>query len=260
MSDEPSQPRPAVADPWRRLRQATGARIGQARAGSAPALSEVLAFQLTHARARDAVHAGLDDAALRRSLGALGDAAITVDSLAPDRARYLLRPDQGRALAPGAAQRLGAAQGPHDAVIVLADGLSATATLAHGPALALALADALGGAGWGLAPLVIARQARVALGDAVAAALQAELVVMLIGERPGLTTPDSLGAYLTFRPQPGVSTDADRNCISNIHAAGLSVAEATARVLWLANAARARGATGVMLKDESAAAVRIGVV
>jgi ethanolamine ammonia-lyase small subunit len=260
MSRDPPEDSLPSADPWRELRRWTGARIGQARAGSAPALSEVLAFQLAHARARDAVHAELDEPALRRALDRLGPAAIAVDSRADTRTRYLLRPDLGRLPTLEASARLAEKRGRFDAVIVLADGLSATATMAHGPALACALAEAMDASGWRLAPLVIARQARVALGDAIAAEIGAALVVMLIGERPGLTTPDSLGAYLTLDPKPSISTDADRNCVSNIHAAGLTIAEATGRVMWLANAARARGGTGVALKDESAAAIRIGAL
>jgi ethanolamine ammonia-lyase small subunit len=234
---------------WAALRAATPARIGQRRAGEALALSEVLAFQLAHARARDAVHAPLDIEALRAALGAEGAGVVTVQSAAPDRQSYLRRPDWGRRLSEASAARIEPA--PSDLALVIADGLSATAVQASAAPLALALKGSAQACGLTVAPLIIATQARVALGDAIAAALKARAVVVLIGERPGLSAVDSLGAYVTHAPIPGVSTDADRNCVSNIRPGGLSVEEATGRLIWLITEARRRGASGVALKDES---------
>jgi ethanolamine ammonia-lyase small subunit len=178
-------------------------------------------------------------------------AILQVSSSAPTRAAYLRRPDWGRRLAPESAERLrGAAGAPVDLVIVLADGLSATAVQRHAPALVAALIDALG-AELRLAPLVIATQARVALADEVGALLRARAALILIGERPGLSSPNSLGAYLTHEPKPGCS-DAQRNCVSNIRPEGLAPAVAAARIAWLVREALRRRLTGVGLKDNSA--------
>ena len=227
-------------DPWHRLRPLTAARIGLASAGSAIATAPLLQLRLAHARARDAVHASLDADALVAALGPLQ----VVDSAAPDRSTFLLRPDLGRQLAPDTALP----RGDHDLAVVLADGLSARAVQDHAPALVAALLPLL--PGWRVAPLVLARQARVALGDAVAAAMGAAVVLVLIGERPGLSAPDSLGAYLTWQPGPA-TTDAGRNCVSNIRPAGFPPAEAAGKIAWLLGAMRARGTSGVGLKDES---------
>ena len=235
-------------DPWLRLRGLTAARIGLARSGASLATAPLLALRLAHARARDAVHAVLDMDALAAACGPL----LRVDSAARDRAEYLLRPDLGRALAPGAVLP----HGDYDLALVLADGLSARAVQDHAPPVLAALRPLLGG--WRVAPLVVVRGGRVAAGDAVAAALGAAAVVVLIGERPGLSAPDSLGAYLTWRPGPA-ATDADRNCVSNIRPAGLPPTEAAGRIAWLLDSMRARGASGVMLKDDAPdAALRLG--
>ncbi len=229
-----------VPDPWRALRPLTAARIGLARTGASVATAPLLAMRLAHARARDAVHAALDTDALAAACGPL----LVVDSAAPDRAAYLLRPDLGRALAPGTVLPPGA----HDLALVLADGLSAGAVQAHAPGVLAALRPLL--PGWRIAPLVAVRQGRVAAGDAVAGALGAGAVVVLIGERPGLSAPDSLGAYLTWRPSPR-TTDAERNCVSNIRPEGLPPAEAAGKIAWLLGAMRARGGSGVALKDDA---------
>lgn len=235
---------------WQTLRMATPARIGQARAGQGLALSEVLAFQLAHARARDAVHAGLDLDALQ---AALGGPCLLVKSAAPVRDIYLRRPDLGRRLDDQSRMVLAqAAHGPVDLAIVIADGLSATAVQRFAAPLALRLRELASASGMSMSQNVIATQARVALGDDIAAALKARAVLMLIGERPGLSAVDSLGAYFTHAPQPGTTTDADRNCVSNIREGGLSTDDAAARLLWLITEARQRGASGVALKDESA--------
>lgn len=245
--------------PIARLRRFTPARIGLGRAGPALPTREVLAFGLAHARARDAVHAALDVPRLLRDLaagapagpaGGGGPAPAVVRSAAADRATYLVRPDLGRRLAPGEAGRL---SGPAEVAVLIADGLSAVAAQRHAAPLVAAL-RARAPARWVAAPVVVALQARVALGDEVGAQMGARLVAVLLGERPGLTSPDSLGVYLTFDPRPG-RTDAERNCVSNVRPDGLSYDEAARRVDWLAGAALARGLTGVELKDESDSAL-----
>ena len=228
-----------VDDPWHRLRPLTAARIGLASAGGSLATAPLLALRLAHARARDAVHAALDADALAAAVGPL----LVVDSAAPDRGTFLLRPDLGRQLASGTTLP----RGEHDLTVVLADGLSARAVQDHAPAVVAALLPLL--AGWRVAPIIMARQGRVALGDAVASAMGAAAVLVLIGERPGLSAHDSLGAYLTWRPGPA-TTDADRNCVSNIRPAGFAPDAAAMKIAWLLQAMRARGRSGVVLKDE----------
>ncbi|MGY2050390.1 ethanolamine ammonia-lyase subunit EutC [Methylobacterium sp. JK268] len=236
---------------WARLRALTPARIGLGRAGSGLPTREVLSFALAHAQARDAVHAALDVAALRAGVAGLGCPVVAVASAAPDRATYLRRPDLGRRLDGPSEARLAAAAGsPVDLALVVADGLSARAVHAGAVPLLAALAPALAASGWSLGPVVVAEQARVALGDAVGAALRARAVAVLIGERPGLSSPDSLGVYLTFDPRPG-RTDAERNCLSNIRGAGLRPEVAAFKLHWLLGEAFRRGLTGVALKDES---------
>jgi ethanolamine ammonia-lyase small subunit len=230
----------AAFDPFRRLRASTPARIGLGRAGQGLPTAPMLAFQLAHARARDAVSATLDVEAIAAGVGR---PVLIVDSAARDRETYLRNPDFGRRLAPG----MDLARDDHDLAIVIADGLSAQAANLHGAALALALLVRL--EGWSVAPIVLARQARVALGDPVASALGARAVVVLIGERPGLSTPRSLSAYLTWSPRPG-RLDSERNCVSNIHEPhGLSLDHAADKIAWLLGEARRLGFTGVDLKD-----------
>jgi ethanolamine ammonia-lyase small subunit len=197
---------------------------------------DVSAFQLDHARARDAVHEALDP-------GALGLSHILVRSQARDRREFLLRPDLGRRLADPTVL----ARGEYDAAIVIADGLSATAVHHHAPGVIAALLPLL--EGWSLAPLVIALQARVALGDEIGAALGARMVAMLIGERPGLTSPDSLGIYLTWDPRRG-RNDAERNCISNVRTEGVPYDLAARKLHFLMSESRRRKLSGVELKDE----------
>ena len=235
--------------PGPRLRDTTRARIGLGRVGNAMPLPALLDFQLAHARARDAVHAPLDTVQMQHGLRP--QASLTVRSAAPDRAAYLRRPDLGRVLDRACHDALDAAcrPGGWDAVFVLADGLSPVATQQHGVAMYQACLARL--PGWAVAPPVIATQARVALGDAVAERLGARLCVMLIGERPGLSTANSLGAYLTWNPRVG-HRDADRNCVSNVHADGLPVATAADLLTWLMRQATQRKLTGVALKDDRA--------
>jgi len=225
-----------------RLTALTPARVRLGRSGSAMPTSALLAFDLDHACARDAVHAELDAKGLAE---ALGRQVITVHSRADDRATYLRRPDLGRLLRDEDADKL--ITGDHRLAIVIADGLSATAVHAHAASVAALLIERL--ADWRIAPVVVARQARVAIGDAIGVLLGAELVVVLIGERPGLSAPDSLGAYLTWQPRPG-RLDSERNCVSNIRPPhGLSYATAANTIARLLRAAHARGLTGIGLKD-----------
>lgn len=237
-----------VADnAWRSLRRHTQARIGLQRSGSAISTRDVLEFQSAHASARDAVHAPVQIEALTAGLEALGlGRPVVVSSQAPSRADYLRRPDLGRLPAD-----LGEVEPAHaDIGIVVADGLSAVAVDTHAVALVDALVTALGH-DHSIAPPVIATGARVALGDHIGAALDVEVLVMVIGERPGLSVADSLGIYLTYRPRPG-RRDSERNCISNIHPPdGLDYVGAARITRGLVTGARALGASGVVLKDET---------
>ncbi len=242
---------PAVPDPWRSLRALTPARIALGRAGVSLPTAAHLDFQLAHARARDAVKDTLDAPALERELGAAGFSTILVHSAAPDQATYLQRPDLGRRLDPASRERLaaGAVEGGFDAVVVLADGLSARAAQRHGVPLLNALAARLRRVEWRLAPVVLAERARVALSDEIGALIGARLALILLGERPGLTAPDSLGGYLTWDPRPG-RTDAERNCVSNIRPEGLGYEPAAERLSFIMAEARRRRLSGVALKDE----------
>ncbi|KQY27458.1 ethanolamine ammonia-lyase [Caulobacter sp. Root487D2Y] len=248
---------PVTPDPWTALRRHTPARIALGRTGSSLPTSEVLGFALAHAQARDAVHAPFAAEATAAAIEALGPQTVIVDSAAPDRATYLRRPDLGRTLSDaGRAALVARTRGACDLAIVIADGLSSTAVHAHAAPLVEALLPAVEEAGWRLAPVVVARQARVALGDVVGELLGARLVILLVGERPGLSSPDSLGAYITFAPKVGRS-DAERNCVSNIRAEGLSYPAAAFKLAWHAREALRLGLTGVALKDESDTAARL---
>lgn len=229
--------------PWQDLRRYTPARLALGRAGNALPTAAHLEFQAAHAAARDAVHAELDLETLAADLAAAGLSSLQVASACPDRRTYLLRPDLGRRLAPN--QPL--PPNPEIAFII-ADGLSATAAQRHAAPLLAQVMPALGQTG----PVILARQGRVALADEIGAAMGAQATAILIGERPGLSTPDSLGIYLTWAPRPG-RTDAERNCISNIHPAGLAIPDAAAKLLWLIGAMRAHKLTGIALKDEQPA-------
>ena len=240
-------------NPWRRLRAFTDARIGMGRAGVSLPTAELLAFQLAHAQARDAVHLPLDVDRLARALDEVAGLApaVTVATRAGDRADYLQHPDRGRRLAEGVTL----ARDDADLAIVIADGLSARAVQDHAAAMVAALVAALPGVR--LSAPVIVRQGRVAVGDDGAARLGARAVVVLIGERPGLSSPDSLGLYYTWGPEPGL-TDARRNCISNIRPAGLGFAPAAARLAWLHDQAGRLATSGVALKDRTVAQEALG--
>jgi ethanolamine ammonia-lyase small subunit len=233
------------------LRDLTPARVGLGRAGASMPTKALLEFTLDHARARDAVHAAFDVFGLISGLGDLGLAASDLSSRARNRQDYLRRPDLGRMLDPDSRQLLaGRNDGPCRLAIVIGDGLSPSAVNAHAIGLVRSLIPRLAADGIEIGAAVVASGARVALGDEIGGFLGARMIVMLIGERPGLSAPDSLGAYLTFAPRPGL-TDAERNCVSNIHGSGLGYDEAALRIGWLIREGLARELTGVALKDES---------
>jgi ethanolamine ammonia-lyase small subunit len=197
------------------------------------------------------VLAPFDHANLQAELAALGLPVLVVASAAPDRHQYLMRPDLGRQLAAGEEPALASHAGAgHDLAFVIADGLSARAVAAHAQPLLAAVLPALQAEGWRIAPLVIVRQGRVAIGDAIALSLRARIVAILIGERPGLSAPDSMGAYLTWQPGPQ-TTDANRNCISNIRPEGIDYAAAAGKVMHMLRMMRQRQMSGVALKDDS---------
>jgi len=223
-----------VDDPWIRLRELTGARIALGRAGHSLPTRELLEFQLAHAKARDAVWRALEANALAEF------GPIRMKSAARDRHEYLRRPDLGRRLAAGTKIE----RGDYDAVIIVADGLSATAVDRHASALLNELMRKL--QGWQIAPICVVEQGRVAIGDDIGERIGAAMALVIIGERPGLSSPDSLGAYLTWAPRIG-RTDAERNCVSNIRLGGLEPALAAARIAQLMQAAREKTLTGVNL-------------
>jgi ethanolamine ammonia-lyase small subunit len=241
---------PAGNDPWQRMRGATPARIGLARAGASIATQGHLAFQLAHARARDAVHEPLDPGALMVRLRERGLEAVQLHSAAADRPAYLARPDLGRRLDDASRAAVAAMPRGYDVVFVLADGLSARAVASHAVPLLDECLPQLRCEGWRIGPIAVVEQGRVAIGDEIGHVLDATLVCVLIGERPGLTSPDSLGAYLTWQPAVG-RTDAERNCLSNIRPAGMAYTEAAQRLVYLCTQAKRRKCTGVMLKDET---------
>ena len=240
------------ADRWLGLRRFTPARIALGRVGDSLPTREVLEFGLAHARARDAVHHEWDAAGIERTLRAAGFDALAVWSAAPDRVHYLRRPDLGARLEPDSRRRLAGARRPlrPDLLVVLADGLSPLAAERHALPLLQAIRQHLGGLEMG--PVVIAHRARVALGDEIGEVLGARQVVMVIGERPGLSAADSLGLYLTFDPRVGRS-NADRNCISNVRPGGLDPDTAARKLGGLVAGAIRLGRSGVDLKEEQPA-------
>ncbi len=260
---EPSTTPSVTPNPWQDWRGATPARLALGRAGAGMPTDETLRFGWAHAMARDAIHAALDVGKLDAELLADGWTTERVHSRAADRTTYLRRPDLGRQLDADDADRLREAAGQRpggqssdnacDVCIVIGDGLSSLAVERNAVPLLAALRPHLP-PGTRIAPVVIASQARVALADEVAEIFGAALSVMLIGERPGLSSPDSLGIYLTHAPRRG-RHDAERNCISNVRPAGLAHDTAAFRLAWLMREALRRGATGIALKDESDLAV-----
>lgn len=257
MAHDPSSPI-VVENPWERLNAFTDARIGLGRAGVSLPTSKLLVFQLAHAQAQDAVHCPLDVEALSTELTQaldLSEAPLRLHSHAQDRAMYLQRPDYGRRLNDETREHLqkaAASQQRYDLAIVVVDGLSALAVQQNSAPFLGALYQMLSSdaADWQLAPLTLVEQGRVAIGDEIGALLNADAVLVMIGERPGLSSPDSLGLYMTWAPEPGLKDDR-RNCISNVRPAGLQVEEAARRFFLLLKEARQLKLSGVKLKDRS---------
>lgn len=247
---------PIGPDPWHPLRRSTAARIALGRAGGSLPTREVMDFRLSHARARDAVLAPFDAPGLAARLSPLGLEVICVESAAGSQAEFLRRPDLGRTLADSSRVRLvgcaAASPGARcDLAIIVADGLSSRAAVEQAAPLLAVLVPLARENGWSLAPLVLATHGRVALQDEIGALLQAALSLMLIGERPGLGAANSLGAYFTYAPRPGL-TDASRNCVSNIRAEGLPPREAAHKLFHLLSQSYRKALSGVGLKDETA--------
>jgi ethanolamine ammonia-lyase small subunit len=231
----------------RSLRDFTPARVDLGRTGHSLPTSELLDFQLAHARARDAVHLPLDMPSLVVELKQKNIPCVTLASEAHDRSTYLHRPDLGRRLNAESRERLAPLKSDYEAAFIIADGLSALAVHRHAvPLLDLVLSNLE----WNIAPVMIVEQGRVAIGDEIGELLGVKLTVVLIGERPGLSSPDSLGIYLTWQPRPG-RTDGERNCVSNIRAEGLSYEIAAHRLLFLMNESRRLKLSGVQLKERA---------
>ena len=248
--DRPDVP----ANPWEELRRLTPARIALGRAGTSLPTGAQLDFQLAHAQARDAVHLAFDHASITSQLAEKGQETLLLHSAAADRDSYLQRPDLGRRLNVHSVQQLqelaNAQPGGVDLAVVIADGLSALAVHRHAVPFLTHLHEQAAADGWSLSPVVLVEQGRVAVADEVGELLGAKMVVILIGERPGLSSPDSLGLYFTYAPKVGLN-DAHRNCISNIRLEGLSYAMAAHRLLYLMREACRRQLSGVHLKDEA---------
>lgn len=250
MSDEKPV---VVTNPWDKLRKFTPARIALGRAGTSLPTKPHLEFQLAHARARDAVHHELDVARLDAALVTRGLETRVLHSAAATRPEYLQRPDKGRRLDEASRQALSGMTRPdggYDVAFVIGDGLSSFAIEENAAAFLDAMLPPLRAQDWLIAPLVVVKEARVAVGDEIGELLGANIVVVLIGERPGLSSPDSMGIYMTLKPRVGL-TDESRNCISNVRREGLSYDLAAHKLLYLMTEARKRGLSGVQLKDEA---------
>ena len=239
-------------DRWNKLRSTTSARIALGRAGGSLPTQEWLEFKAAHAAARDAVHNEFHAEQLASEVAALGLETVIVDSAAPDRLIYLQRPDLGRRLDEPSQKKLeelASSQPACELAIIVSDGLSALAVHRQATPLLAKLVPTLLNDGWRLTPIVIARFGRVGLQDQIGQLLGTQLALTLIGERPGLGSPDSLGAYLVYAPKSG-NTDANRNCVSNIRPEGLPWGEAAETIRYLLNAARTKRLSGVQLKDK----------
>lgn len=243
-----------VDNPWLELRRLTPARIALGRTGTSMPTGAQLDFQFAHAQARDAVHLPFDHAGLSSQLAERGRDSLLLHSAAVDRHSYLQRPDLGRRLSDESAQALRdyaeANPGSVDLAVVVADGLSALAVHKHTLPFLTRMEEQTHAEGWSLSPVILVEQGRVAVADEVGQLLGAKMVVILIGERPGLSSPDSLGLYFTYNPKVGL-TDAYRNCISNVRLEGLSYGMAAHRLLYLMREACRRQLSGVNLKDEA---------
>ncbi|MFY7840087.1 MAG: ethanolamine ammonia-lyase subunit EutC [Lacibacter sp.] len=240
--------KPVEDDAWHALKQFTAARIALGRTGNAVPLKELLQFKLAHAHARDAVYAGLYVEELAEQLQRFNLPLYTVHSKVKDRNEYLLHPDLGRQLGDDSVQLLQSSSALYDVVLVIADGLSATAINRHALPLLKLLVPVLQQSGYSVA-ITIAQQARVAIGDAIGFFIKAKLSLVLIGERPGLSAADSMGAYLTYNPAVGL-TDESRNCISNIRPEGIDYAKAANKIHYLINVSFRLQYSGVTLKDD----------
>ena len=239
-----------VKDGWSALRRYTAARVALGRAGGSLPTQEVIRFAIAHAAARDAVHTPLDLEALRRDIESVSMPCVMLATMAADRSTYLQRPDLGRRLDEPSRQTLAGLSDPGaDVVLIVGDGLSAPAAQRQATPVLTELLPMLRRDGLRIAPVCIVRHARVAVEDEVGAALGAKVAVILLGERPGLGSADSLGAYLVFDPRPG-RTDAQRNCVSNIRPGGLSADAAAQTLAYLVREALRRQLSGVLLKDD----------
>jgi len=259
-----SRPAHFYPEPWEHLRQFTDARIALGRAGQSMPTHAHLGFQLAHAQAKDAVYLPMDIQKISEGITALGHTSLALHSAAADRAMYVQRPDFGRILSADSRQRLQQWHTAHptdsayNVAFVVADGLSALAI--HDNAVPLLetvikqLKQNEQTNAWRLGPVVLVEQGRVAVGDDVGEILAAELVVVLVGERPGLSSPNSLGIYFSWTPRRGLN-DAQRNCISNVRVGGLSVEEAGCKLVYLLRKAQQLQLTGVGLKDDQPQAI-----
>lgn len=240
-----------LPDGWKKLRVLTSARVALGRAGGSLPTAEVLSFAAAHAAARDAVHEAVDWDALERELRAAGFDCVRLASAAIDRATYLQRPDLGRKLDDESAEKLSASPKSTgvDLAVIFSDGLSAPAAQRQSVALLTELVPMLRGSGITMAPVYLVRHARVAIEDEIGFAVGAKAALILLGERPGLGSPDSLGAYLVFEPKLG-RTDADRNCVSNIRPGGLSFPRAAETIHYLIAESLRLRLSGIRLKDD----------
>ena len=255
---ETGTPRTVIANPWQPLREHTDARIGRGRAGGSLPTASHLAFQLAHAQARDAVHLALDTEQMMTELESRFDSVVRLHSQAGDRSEYLRRPDLGRKLSDESVEQLTAMNVKQcDLSITVVDGLSARAVHEHAATLLDHLIPAFEERGWSVGPVALIEQGRVAIGDPVGQALGARMGLVLIGERPGLSSPDSLGVYFTWGPQAG-RRDSERNCISNIRPRGQAFDAAARLILYLLDEACRREISGVELKDDSIVASELG--
>ncbi len=240
-------------DPWVALQTFTDARIGLGRCGSSLPLAEILDFKLAHARARDAVHQPAQLEELQTQLAADGIPAILLTSSIVDRMEYLTRPDKGRTLSEQSKEQLQAQQSDYDICIVICDGLSAPAIHESATAVVSGFMQIIAQTRLTVAPICMVKNGRVAIGDEIGSMLGAKITIMLIGERPGLSSPNSLGTYLTYNPKPG-TTDEARNCISNIRNGGMSVSDAVRKIAYLVEMGLQLKKTGVELKDKMTSA------
>ena len=239
-----------ISDTWASLKLLTPARVAQGRAGHSLPTSELLKFQSDHAMARDAVYSQLSDD-LKNDLKMIQSPVFQLYSQTENRLQYLQRPDLGRKLNVISQQLLiqNNQNTLYDVAFVVADGLSATAINLHAVSVLNTLFSSLISSNWSIAPLAIVAQGRVAIADEIGFLLNAQIVVILIGERPGLSSPDSMGAYITYAPKAGL-TDESRNCVSNIRPEGLTYEAASAKILYLLNEMKSKKLSGVNLKDE----------